>query len=126
MLKIILFTISCAFFITYLKYTKSEYSDLALLATSIILIYLALDYISVTYELIDKIVELSNIDKEYYKIIFKIISIAYVVEFGSSTIEDMGLKSLANKIVFIGKVIILAVSAPIIYAVFNVITQLVV
>lgn len=126
MIKIIIITIIFAFLIVYLKSTKSEYADLALVGSSIILIFISIDYVSSTLEVINKIVELSNLNKEYYKIILKIISIAYVVEFGSSTIEDMGLKSLSNKIVFLGKIIIVAVSAPIIYAVFNVINQLII
>lgn len=126
MIKIIIITIIFAFLIVYLKSTKSEYADLALVGSSIILIFISIDYVSSTLEVINKIVELSNLNKEYYKIILKIISIAYVVEFGSSTIEDMGLKSLSNKIVFLGKIIIIAVSAPIIYAVFNVINQLII
>ena len=126
MIKIIIISIIFAFLIVYLKSTKSEYADLALVGSSIILIFISIDYVSSTLEVINKIVELSNLNKEYYKIILKIISIAYVVEFGSSTIEDMGLKSLSNKIVFLGKIIIIAVSAPIIYAVFNVINQLII
>lgn len=124
MIKIILIALICAFIIIYLKNSKSEYSDIALLASSILIIYLSLEYITNTYEIINKIVALSNLDYEYYKIILKILAISYVFEFSSSMIEDMGLKSLSNKIIVIGKIVILAVSTPIIYAVFNVLTGL--
>lgn len=126
MLKIIVISLICAFIITYLKSTKNEFADLAIIASSVILIYLSISYIVNTFTFFNKIIEMSNVDKEYYKIILKVISIAYVVEFGSTTIEDMGLKSLANKVSFIGKLIILTISAPLIYAVFNILNELII
>ena len=125
MLKIVLVAIICAFIVVYLKYSKSEYSDIAMLASCVLIAYLSLEYISTTYEIINKIIKLSNLDYEYYKIIFKILAISYVFEFASSTIEDMGLKSISTKLILIGKIVILAVSAPIIYAVFNVLNGLI-
>ena len=55
----------------------------------------------------------------FYKIIFKITAISYLVEFGAGIIDDFGLKSLSDKLVFVGKVVIFCMSMPIIYAVFN-------
>jgi stage III sporulation protein AD len=124
MIKIILIALVCAFIIVYLKHSKSEYSDVAVIASSVLLIYLSLDYVKDTFEIVNKLVFLTNLEYEYYKIIFKILAISYVFEFASSTIEDMGLKSLANKLVLIGKIVILGVSAPIIYAVFNILSGL--
>ena len=122
MLKIIILSLICAFIITYLKYSKSELSDVALIASSILILYLSIDYVINTFEIIQKIISLTGISEDYYKIILKVVSISYVLEFSSSTIEEMGLKSLSNKIVFVGKLFILAVSSPLLIAIFNIIS----
>jgi stage III sporulation protein AD len=52
-------------------------------------------------------------------IIFKVTAIGYIVDFSASTIRDFGLNSLADKVVFVGKLIIFSLSMPIIYGVLN-------
>ena len=122
MLKIIILSLICAFIIMYLKYSKSELSDVALIASSILILYLSFDYVINTFEVIKKIISITGISEEYYKIILKVVSISYVLEFSSSTIEDMGLKSLSNKVIFVGKLFILTVSSPLLIAIFNIIS----
>ena len=125
MLKIVALALIFSVIIVYLKSINSELSFLALVGAGIILIYFSLEYLSNTISFINQLAEFSGIDHEYYKIIFKITAIGYLFEFGASTIEDFGLKSLADKLVLVGKIIILSISLPIIYAVFNVILGLV-
>ncbi len=122
MLKIIIIALICAFIVVYLKNSKSELSDVALIASSILILYLSFDYVIKTFEIIQKIISITGISEEYYKIILKVMSIAYVLEFSSSAIEDMGLKSISNKVVFVGKLFILAVSSPLLIAIFNIIS----
>lgn len=125
MVKLVALALIFTVVIVYLKSINSELSFLALVGAGIILIYFSLEYLTNTITFINQIVELSGIDYEFYKIIFKITAIGYLFEFGASTIEDFGLKSLADRLVFAGKIIILSISLPIIYAVFNVIIGLV-
>lgn len=125
MIKIVTIALLSAILITYLKSINSEYSLLATIGASIIITFCALDYISNSFTLINQLIELSGVDKDLYKIIFKITAIAYLVEFGAGTIEDFGLKSIADKLVFTGKIMIFIISMPIIYAVFNLFTTLI-
>lgn len=122
MIKIVVIAIIFAIIIIYLKSINSELSLLASIGAGIILIFFTLEYLSNTLEFIQKLFESSKIDKELYIIIFKITAIGYLVEFGAGTIRDFGLNSLADKLILIGKIIILSMSLPIIYAVFNLIT----
>ena len=119
MVKLIAVAIVCALIIVYLRSINSEFALIATVGASIIIISFALDYVVQTFEFINQLVEYSGIDKDLYFIIFKITAIAYLVEFGAGTIRDFGLNSLADKLVFVGKIIILSMSLPIIYAVFN-------
>ena len=83
-----------------------------------------MEYLSEAYNFISNLVNLSGIDKEYYKIIFKITAIGYIVEFGADTVMDMGFKGLAEKLIFTGKIVIFCSSLPIFYAIFNLIVGL--
>ena len=124
MLKIVIISLICSIIIIYLKNINSELYQLALIGSSLILIFFSLSYIVETSEILNKIITLSKVDASFYKIIFKITAISYLVEFGAGIIEDFGLKSLADKLIFIGKLMILIISMPIIYSVFNVLTEL--
>ena len=121
MFKLISIAIICAVIIIYLKNTNSELSLLATVGSGIILIFLVFGYISDTFILINSIIDRTGINRELYVVIFKITAIGYIIEFASDAVLDFGLKSLADKLIFAGKILILSVSMPIIYAVFNLI-----
>ena len=124
MLQIVIIAIISSIIILYLKSINSELYVLATIGAGIIILSASLSYLSETFYFINKIIDLTGIDKEYYKIIFKITAIGYLIEFSSETIRDMGLNGIAEKLIFVGKVIIFCVSAPILYAVLNLIMGL--
>lgn len=124
MLQIAALGITCALIVLYLKSINSELYTVALIGSGIILLYTAAGYISNTLDFFKEIIEMTGVNREYFSIIFKVIAIGYLVEFAAGTIEDFGLKSLSDKLVLIGKLIIIGVSMPVIYAVFNLISGL--
>lgn len=66
--------------------------------------------ISVVEDLADR----SGIPSVYLKTMLKIIGIAYVAEFGAQIVRDAGMESVASKIEFAGKILILVMAVPII------------
>lgn len=124
MIKIVLIVILSSVVLYFLKSVNSDVFVPALLATGIILIYISLSYLNKTFGFINEIILLSGVDKQIYKIIFKIVGISYLIEFGASTVEDIGYKSISDKLIMIGKLSILVVSLPIFYAVINLIINL--
>jgi len=66
--------------------------------------------ITVLEELADR----SGIPDIYLQTILKIIGIAYIAEFGAQIVRDAGQESVASKIEFAGKVLILVMAVPII------------
>ena len=116
MLKIVAIALICAVIIIYLKSINSELSLLATVGAGIIILFLSLEYVINTLDFFNSIVELTGIDKSLYAIIFKITAIGYIIEFSADTVLDFGLKSLADKLIFAGKLIILVVSLPVFYA----------
>ena len=125
MAKIIIIGIILSIILVLLKNFNSDLFAPALVASGIILIYYSLIYFKEAFTFINQIVELSGVDIGLYKIIFKIIGISYLVEFGAGTVEDMGYKSLSDKLVLIGKLMVFIVSMPVFYAVINLVISLI-
>lgn len=76
--------------------------------------------IQILYEMISK----SNIDIKYVDIVLKIIGIAYISQFASQICSDAGESSIASKIEFAGKVIIMVISAPVLMSLIEMIMNL--
>ncbi len=119
MIKIVAVALIFAVIIVYLRSINSELYTITLVGAGIILLSIAFEYISNSVTFISELINLTGIDKGLFAIIFKITAIAYIVEFGAETINDLGLKSLAEKLIFIGKIVIFSLSIPIFYAIYN-------
>lgn len=124
MVKIIAVALICGCIILYLKNVNSELALLATIASGVILLSFLVEYVFNTITFFNQIIEKTGIDKNFYSIIFKITAIGYVVEFGSSTLNDFGLTGLSSKLQLIGKIAIFSVSIPIIYSIINMISGL--
>ena len=124
MIRLVFLVLISAIIIIYLKSVNSEFSVLATIAAGAIVLFSVLDYLSSTFTVINELIELTNIDKELYLIIFKVTAIGYLVEFASDTVNDFGLKSLADKLTFAGKIIIFTISIPIIYSIISLLVGL--
>ena len=124
MVKIVSLAILFAITIVYLKSVNSELAPLALVGSGIIIVFLSLDYLVQTVDFFKQLVSLTEMGEENFSILLKVTAIGYLVEFGASTIEDLGIKNLSDKLVFVGKIIIFTTSLPIFYAVFNLLKRL--
>ena len=122
MVKIVSIAIIASIIIVYLKSINSEFYLLAIIASGIILLSMAFDYLVLTFEFFNRLIELTGVSREFYQIIFKITGIGYMIEFATGTISDFGVNGMAEKLVFVGKIIIFSLSLPIIYAVINLLT----
>lgn len=123
--KVVVLTIIFAVIILYLRSVNGELAMLTGICAGIIILFYAFSYLSEVFSVIDRMIELTGIDRDMYKIIFKITSIGYLVEFGADTVSDFGLKSLADKLVFVGKIMIFSISLPIIYAIINLLSGII-
>lgn len=124
MIQVTAISLICAIIIVYLKSVNSELAFLATIGSGILILGIAFTYVSEAVGFINKISSVMGINNELYKVLFKITAIGYIVEFGASAIEDFGLKSLADKLIFAGKIVILTTSLPIIYGIFNLLTEI--
>ena len=66
-----------------------------------------------------------NIPSMYISLIIKLIGICYIIEFAISLCNDCGEKSIASKLEFGGKIIIMTMSFPILLSIVDTIISLI-
>ncbi len=123
--KIIAVGVISAFIIVYLKYINSELTMPVTVCSGIILLLTTASYVYDFIGELKNLTYLSEIDTGVFSIIIKIIAISYLVEFSASLIDDFGLKSISDKVVFAGRIIILTMSMPIVKNLVEVIVDLI-
>lgn len=124
MVKIVILCILAGLIILYVKNFSPEISMTLCVVTGCIVISYSLSYLSDAFNFINEIIEKTNVEREYFIIIFKAIAIGYLIEFGAGILSDFGITNVADKLVFLGKIIIFSMSLPIVYAIFNVVQGL--
>ena len=112
--KIIVLSIVCAFLCFYLKSINSNLFAPAVILSSTIVLGFALQYVTNLTSFFDKIFNLLSLDKSFFILLIKVCFIGYMIEFSAGLIEDFGIKSIADKLVFVGKILLLCMSLPII------------
>ena len=111
--------------ILVLKEEKSEMALMCSIVASIIILLYVISQFSGIIQLINKLIEMSGINKEYLVIILKIVGISYIVEFGKNVCKDAGESAISNKIEIAGKVIIVSLSIPIITSLIEVVSGII-
>ncbi len=96
-----------------LKKYSPEISVVAALATSAVILIIVLNEIMPVIDVLKRIAGLSGIDNVYIEIVLKVIAVSYISEFGVQLCNDAGVSSVGSKIELAGKVLIMAISAPI-------------
>lgn len=117
--------ISLVGIITYvvIKGIKQEYSFFII----VVLALLFLGWmVEIFVEMEARISEISldlEMNKSFYKILFKIMGITYLCEFSSGICKDAGVTSIATQIEILGKMLVLLSGIPIIISVIEVIND---
>lgn len=107
-----------------LKKQNPEFGLYISLITGILIFFMILGQVKVIIDVLGDIAQKVNLNVSYIQIIFKIIGIAYISEFGSQICKDSGQGAIAMKIEFAGKILILIVSLPIIMTLLDLLSRL--
>ena len=107
------------------KQTKPEIAMLISIAGGILIIMLALQILQKVFGNFVGIFDKTGVSSSLFLPIFKIIGIGYLCEFGANLCVDGGCNSIADKILFCGKIAILVIALPIINSVIDVVMELV-
>ncbi|MBQ8425197.1 MAG: stage III sporulation protein AD, partial [Clostridia bacterium] len=67
---------------------------------------------------------LINFDYEYFSLILKIIGVGYITEFTADIADDFGNKTISSKVILGGKIVICAMSIPVIKSLLSLLLSL--
>ena len=90
----------------------------------ILIFFIIIPYLSGVLGIMTTLTEHIDTDMTHLNTIFKVLGIAYIAEFGAQLCKDAGEGAIASKIELGGKVMIMAISAPIIISFLNLILTL--
>ena len=122
--KIISIILIVAIMSIFLKQTKPEIALLLVLAVGILVMIYVVSEISGIIDYIDVVMNKTNIDNGIFLILIKILGVGYITEFASSICIDSGNTTLSDKVMLVGKVMIMITSFPIVESLFTLILEL--
>lgn len=100
--------------IIILRQYKPEFVIYVSIVAGAIILFLVLDKLSGIVNLISNLSNKANINTQFLGLILKLTGISILIEYGTSICKDSGETAIASKIELGGKVIIIAMSIPII------------
>lgn len=105
-----------------LKTVQVEYSTYISLGLCIFILFFVTDRLSYIVEQIESLSAAISINSIYIKILLKLIGVAYICEFASNLCKDAGFGAISGQIEMAGKVTMMVMSMPIIFAIIETIT----
>lgn len=99
-----------------LRQYRPEFTIYVAIIAGAIIIFMLFDKINLIVEEIKDIANRANINTKFVAILLKITGIAILSEYSVSICKDSGENAIASKLDFGGKIIIIALSLPIIQA----------
>lgn len=124
-IQIIMICLIATIFILLLSKENKEYGIYISIAVGIIVFFFVVNKMKIIIEVMYKIAGFIDVDDIYIKILFQILGIAFITEFGASLCKDAGQNSIANNIELAGKIMILVTSMPIILSIIELIEGLI-
>lgn len=124
LLKILAVALVTVFASILVKQTRPEIAMIISIAGSILIIVMIVDSLSSVLSSFYGIFETTGVDTTLLTPLFKIIAIGYITEFGANICLDAGASSVADKVLFAGKLVILLVALPIVTTVIDMVVSL--
>ena len=106
------------------KSTKPELALTVTIAGSVILLLFVLEAFRGSIGIFTEIAEMTGLDAAIVKTLLKMVGIGYLVEFSAGILNDFGQNSLADKLVFCGKILVLILAVPILESILELISDL--
>ena len=106
------------------KSTKPELALVVTIAGSIILLLFALEIFRGSMDIFAEVAEATGLSATIVRTLLKMVGIGYIVEFSAGVLHDFGQDSLADKLIFCGKIVILVLAVPILESVLGLVSDL--
>ena len=110
--------------IIIMKQYKPDFVIYVSLIVGTIILFMIMDKLNGIIDILTSLSNKASINSEFLVILLKITGIAFLTEFAVSICNDSGETAIANKIDLGGKIIIIAISIPIISALLELIIKI--
>ena len=110
--------------IVLLKQYKPEFAIYVSMIAGVLILVLAIQKLTGIINLLQSLANKTYINKSFLSILLKITGIAFITEFAVSICSDAGEKAIASKIEIGSKVIIIAMSIPIITSLLELVIEI--
>ena len=110
--------------VVILKQYRPEYTIYVSIIAGVLILFLAMEKLSGIISLLQSISDKTYINKQFLGILLKITGIAIITEFAVSICTDAGEKAIASKIEIGSKIIIIAMSIPIVSSLLELIIEI--
>lgn len=110
--------------IVILKQYKPEFAIYVSMIAGVLILVLSIQKLTGIINLLQSLANKTYINKRFLSILLKITGIAFITEFAVSICSDAGEKAIASKIEIGSKVIIIAMSIPIITSLLELVIEI--
>lgn len=124
MMQLVAFGVIATILIALVGKEDKTYGLFIRVGATVMLLIFCVTQLDEVLKLIITLASKIHMEGTYLSIIFKIVGVAYISEFGYQLCKDAGEEAIASKVQLAGKVMIFALSAPILLALMALITQL--
>lgn len=122
--KIIGISLIALVIIILIKQYKPEFAIYISLLTGVLILLLVMDELQGIISLLQSLANKASINSNFLTILIKITGIAFLTEFAVSICKDSGESAIASKIEIGSKIIIIAMSIPIISSLLEIILKI--
>ena len=123
-IKIVLIGIIAAAFTITIKSKQPEIAFQISIVSGLLIFIFIVNYLSSSVEYIKEIVNKFSIPISNITIVLKIIGVSYICEFATQILNDAGEKSTASLVELSGRVVIIAMTLPLLGAFIEMVTGL--
>ena len=115
--KVVAFAFIALFIVLLFKDKRSDIALQVSIVAGVVIFLFMITKITAVLQFVQSLAVKANIDFIYINTVLKILGIAYLASFCSEICRDAGENSLASKVEFSGKILILVMAMPILMAV---------
>ncbi len=116
-IQVVSFAVIAAIFILFIRQSRPEIAQLLSIAVGVIVVIYLLGYLKMVIDVITQMALEAQVNPLFLRTLLRVIGVAYLAEFGAQICRDAGESSIAGKIEFAGKIIILVMAIPILVSV---------
>lgn len=122
--QVIAIAFVATFMVMVIKQYRPEFSIYISIVAGILIFIVVIAKLTSAIELIKSLSSKLGTNMQYFSLLIKITGIAYLSEFATNICKDSGETAIASKVELAGRVIIIAMSVPILGALIDTITNI--